>query len=96
MSTEWANCLKIKEAYGFAMTDTVRKAWRAALGFSEEYEFKDTNGVFPIEDMPNERRSLYTDCHICFIDEYLEKHGTELVYDRELAYKQYPTVIRRH
>lgn len=87
---------RIKEAYGFAMSEFVRKSWRSMLGLSEGYRFGDTNGVFPLEEFPDERRSLYHDCHIHFIKDYEEKHGLELVYDKELATKRYPTRALRY
>nr|DAH90110.1 MAG TPA: hypothetical protein [Caudoviricetes sp.] len=96
MNTDWARILRIKEAYGFIETEFMRWSWRSALGYSAAYRFEDTNGVFPITEMPDERRSMYHDSHYLFVDEYIQKHGLELVYDHELARKRYPTKPLRY
>lgn len=95
-SNAWARRLMIKEAYGFVMTEYFRKSWREELGYPDGYNFEDTNGVFPLEQYPNERRSLYHDCQVHFISEYSNRHGAELVYDKELATKRYPTQALRY
>lgn len=86
---------RIKEAYGFFLTNFVRQSWRNILGIPEGYNFEDTEGVFPLSDVPDERRSLYHDSHIHFIREYEARHGLELVFDKELATKRYPTMPHR-
>ena len=95
-SDAWARRLKIKEAYGFAMTEFCKKSWRKALNFPDSYHFEDTNGVFPLDDYPDERTSLYHDSHLHFVREYEERHGFSLVYDKELATKRYPTEPLRY
>lgn len=87
----WARRNRIREAYGFVMPEFVAKSWRRALNLPDDYRFGDTNGVFPLDEYPDERRSLYHDCRILFMREYEERHGLSLVYDKELATKRYPT-----
>lgn len=87
----WARRNRIREAYGFVMPEFVAKSWRRALNLPDDYRFRDTNGVFPLDEYPDERRSLYHDCRIHFMREYEERHGLTLVYDKELATKRYPT-----
>lgn len=94
--TDWAKALMIKEAYGFAMTAYIAESWRRALGYPSTYRFEDTEGVFPLDDAPDERCSLYHDCHVRFANEYEAKHGLNLVYDKELATKRYPTEPLRY
>lgn len=90
-SNQWAKLLRIKEAYGFALTEALQEAWREALHYPRDYNFAETGGTFPItEGMPNQRRSLYSDSHIRFVAEYQARHGTELVYDKELVTKVWP------
>ena len=90
-SNQWAKLLRIKEAYGFALTGALQEAWRDALHYPGDYNFAETSGVFPItEGMPDQRRSLYSDSHIHFVAEYQSKHGAELVYDKELTTKGWP------
>lgn len=93
-SDAWARRNRIKEAYGFVMPEFIARSWRRALNLPDDYRFGDTNGVFPLEDFPDERRSLYHDSRIHFMREYTERHGLELVYDKELAKKLYPTLCR--
>ena len=95
-SDAWARRDRIKEAYGFALTEFVAKSWRRALNLPDDYRFGDTNGVFPLDDYPDERRSLYHDSRIHFMREYTERHGLELVYDKELATKCYSTESLRY
>lgn len=95
-SDAWAKRARIKEAYGFVLTEFVARSWRRALNFPDDYRFEDTKGVFPLDDIPDERRSLYHDCHISFLREYEERHGLNLVYDKELANKRYPTMPLRY
>lgn len=90
----WARRNRIREAYGFVMPEFVARSWRRALNLPDDYRFGDTNGVFPLDDFPDERRSLYHDSRIHFMREYTERHGLELVYDKELAKKLYPTLCR--
>ena len=92
----WARRDRIKEAYGFALTEFVAKSWRRALCLPDDYRFGDTNGVFPLDSYPDERRSLYHDSRIHFMREYTERHGLELVYDKELATKSYTTRALRY
>lgn len=87
--TDWARVLMIKEAYGFAVTPFMAQSWRNSLGKTQQYQFEDFNGAFPIEDMPDERRSLYHDSHLHFVREYVAAHGLVLVYDKALATKRY-------
>lgn len=87
--TDWAKTLRIKEAYGFAMTEHMRQCWRNALGYPSSYRFEDMEGVFPLDDAPDERCSLYHDSHVLFAREYQAAHGHELVYDKTLAAKRY-------
>lgn len=93
---DWAKRCRIKEAYGFVQTEFVRQAWREALELSKDYKFEDTNGVFPLEHYPDERMSFYHDCQVLFIEEYVQKHGLELVYDKELATRTYRTLPIRY
>ena len=93
-SDAWARRDRIKEAYGFVMPEFVARSWRRALNLPDDYRFGDTNDVFPLDDFPDERRSLYHDSRIHFMREYTERHGLELVYDKELAKKLYPTLCR--
>lgn len=86
---------RIKEAYGFFLTSFCQQHWRRSLNLSDDYNFEDTNGTFPLTDAPDERRSLYHDCHISFMREYEARHGLKLVYDKELANKRYPTMPLR-
>lgn len=92
----WARRNRIREAYGFVMPEFVARSWRRALNLPDDYRFEDTKGVFPLDDIPDERRSLYHDCRIHFIHEYEERHGLNLVYDKELANKRYPTMPLRY
>lgn len=92
----WAKRDRIKEAYGFALTEFVRRSWRRVLNLPDDYRFGDTNGVFPLDEYPDERRSLYHDCRIHFMRDYTERHGLELVYDKELATKRYSTEALRY
>lgn len=92
----WARRNRIREAYGFVMPEFVARSWRRALNLSDDYRFGDTNGVFPLDEFPDERRSLYYDCRIHFMREYEERHGLTLVYDKDLAKKRYPTVPLRY
>lgn len=92
----WARRDKIKEAYGFALTEVTKQAWRKALNLDLDYAFEDTNGVFPLDQIPDERRSLYHDCRILFMREYQKRHGLKLVYDKELAAKRYATQPLRY
>ena len=89
--TDWARRMRIKEAYGFALTKFQQDSWRRALGLPEDYSFDEYGEVFPIDNMPDQRRSYYHDCQSLFIAEYVSAHGLELVYDKELATKKYPT-----
>lgn len=90
----WARRNRIREAYGFVMPGFIARSWRRALNLPDDYRFGDTNGVFPLDDFPDERRSLYHDSRIHFMREYTERHGLELVYDKELVKKLYPTLCR--
>lgn len=92
----WARRNRIREAYGFVMPEFVARSWRRALNLSDDYRFGDTNGVFPLDEFPDERRSLYHDCRIHFMREYEERHGLTLVYDKDLAKKRYPTAPLRY
>lgn len=92
----WARRNRIREAYGFVMPEFVARSWRRALNLPDDYRFGDTNGVFPLEEFPDERRSIYHDCRIHFIKEYEERHGLTLEYDKDLAKKRYPTVPLRY
>lgn len=92
----WARRDRIREAYGFVMPEFVARSWRRALNLPDDYRFGDTNGVFPLDEFPDERRSLYHDCRIHFMHEYEERHGLELVYDKELATKCYSTESLRY
>ena len=92
----WARRNRIREAYGFVMPEFVARSWRRALNLPDDYRFGDTNGVFPLEEFPDERRSLYHDCRIHFMHEYEERHGLTLVYDKDLAKKRYPTAPLRY
>lgn len=87
----WARRNRIREAYGFVMPEFIARSWRRALNLPDDYRFGDTNGVFPLEEFPDERRSIYHDCRIHFMHEYEERHGLKLEYDKELARKSYPT-----
>lgn len=92
--TDWAKMLVIKEAYGFAMTEFTARSWRKALGVSTDFVFDDPSyQELPINDkalnIPNERKSLYSDAHILFVREYRAKYGVELVFDPQLATKKY-------
>lgn len=91
----WARRNRIREAYGFVMPEFVARSWRRALNLPDDYRFCDTNGVFPLDEFPDERRSLYHDCRIDFMHEYEERHGLNLVYDNDLARKRYPTAPAR-
>lgn len=93
-SDAWARRNRIREAYGFVMPEFVARSWRRALNLPDDYRFGDTNGVFPLEEFPDERRSIYHDCRIHFMHEYEERNGLSLVYDKELAKKLYPTLCR--
>lgn len=93
-SDAWARRNRIREAYGFVMPEFVARSWRRALNLPDDYRFGDTNGVFPLEEFPDERRSIYHDCRIHFMREYEERNGLSLVYDKELAKKLYPTLCR--
>ena len=88
-SDAWARRLMIKEAYGFSMTPFVKESWRKALNKDSQYSFEDTNGVFPLDQFPDERTSFYHDCQCLFGPDYEAKHGLKLVYDKELAHKKY-------
>ena len=92
----WARRNRIREAYGFVMPEFVARSWRRALNLPDDYRFGDTNGVFPLEEFPDERRSIYHDCRIHFMHEYEERHGLTLLYDKELANKRYPTMPFRY
>lgn len=92
----WARRNRIREAYGFVMPEFVARSWRRALNLTDDYRFGDTNGVFPLDEFPDERRSLYHDCRIHFMREYEERHGLTLVYDKDLAKKRYPTAPLRY
>lgn len=94
-SDAWARRARILEAYGFVMQEFVAKSWRRALNLSDDYRFGDTNGVFPLEEIPDERRSAYHDCRVHFWPEYEAKYGLTLVYDKELATKRYPSLPLR-
>ena len=94
-SDAWARRARILEAYGFVMQEFVAKSWRRALNLSDDYRFGDTNGVFPLEEIPDERRAAYHDCRVHFWPEYEAKHGLTLVYDKELATKRYPSLPLR-
>lgn len=87
--TAWAIRAMIKEAYGFGLYSIVRESWRKALNKDDGYNFEDTDGVFPLDDSPNERSMFNHDEANAFMKEYEQKHGLKLVYDRELAYKRY-------
>ena len=87
----WARRNRIREAYGFVMPEFIARSWRRALNLPDDYRFGDTNGVFPLEEFPDERRSIYHDCRIHFMHEYEERHGLTLVYDNDLAKKRYQT-----
>ncbi len=93
-SDAWARRNRIREAYGFVMPEFIARSWRRALNLPDDYRFGDTNGVFPLEEFPDERRSIYHDCRIHFMREYEERNGLSLVYDKELAKKLYPTLCR--
>lgn len=90
-SNDWARRLRIKEAYGFVQTEFQRLSWRRAMNLPDDYNFDEYGEVFPIDNMPDQRRSFYHDCQALFIAEYVSIHGLELVYDKELATKKYPT-----
>lgn len=92
----WARRNRIREAYGFVMPEFVARSWRRALNLPDDYRFGDTNGVFPLEEFPDERRSIYHDCRIHFMHEYEERHGLTLVFDKDLAKKRYPTAPLRY
>lgn len=92
----WARRNRIREAYGFVMPEFVARSWRRALNLPDDYRFGDTNGVFPLDEFPDERRSLYHDCRIHFMHEYEERHGLTLVYDKDLANKRYQTAPLRY
>ena len=92
----WARRNRIREAYGFVMPEFIARSWRRALNLPDDYRFGDTNGVFPLDEYPDERRSLYHDSRIHFMREYTERHGLELVYDKELATKCYSTESLRY
>lgn len=94
-SDAWIKRNQILEAYGFALTEIVAKSWRRELYLPTDYRFEDTNGVFPLDEYPDERRSLYFDCRISFMREYEARYGLKLVYDKELANKRYPTMPLR-
>lgn len=87
----WARRDRILEAYGFIMTPEVARAWREALDLPSDYQFKETGGVFPLDQYPDERRSLYHDCRVHFLHDYQQRYGLDLVYDKELAFKSYPS-----
>lgn len=87
--TAWAIRAMIKEAYGFGLYSIVRESWRKALNKDDGYNFEDTDGVFPLDDSPNERSMFNHDEANAFMKEYEQRHGLMLVYDRELAYKRY-------
>lgn len=87
--TVWAVRAMIKEAYGFGLYSIVRESWRKALNKDDGYNFEDTDGVFPLDDSPNERSMFNHDEANAFMKEYEQRHGLMLVYDRELAYKRY-------
>ena len=91
----WARRNRIREAYGFVMPEFIARSWRRALNLPDDYRFGDTKGVFPLDEFPDERRSLYHDCRIHFMHEYEERHGLTLVYDNDLAKKRYPTAPAR-
>ena len=95
-SDAWARRARILEAYGFVMPEFVARSWRRALNLPDDYRFGDTNGVFPLDEFPDERRSLYHDCRIHFMHEYEERHGLTLVYDKDLANKRYQTAPLRY
>lgn len=92
----WARRNRIREAYGFVMPEFIARSWRRALNLPDDYRFGDTNGVFPLDEFPDERRSLYHDCRIHFMHEYEERHGLTLVYDKDLAKKRYQTAPFRY
>ena len=92
----WARRNRIREAYGFVMPEFVARSWRRALNLPDDYRFGDTSGVFPLDEYPDERRSVYHDSRIHFMREYTARHGLELVYDKELATKRYPTKAIRY
>lgn len=85
----WAYRAMIKEAYGFSIPAFVKNSWRKALGKDSSYNFEDTRGVFPLDDAPDQRTSIYHDCQKLFGPDYEAKHGFRLEYDKELAYKKY-------
>ncbi len=85
----WAYRAMIKEAYGFSIPAFVKNSWRKALGKDPSYNFEDSRGVFPLDDAPDQRTSIYHDCQKLFGPDYEAKHGFELKYDKELAYKKY-------
>lgn len=91
----WARRNRIREAYGFVMPEFIARSWRRALNLPDDYRFGDTNGVFPLDEFPDERRSSYHDCRTHFMKEYEAKHGLTLVYDKELATKRYPSLPLR-
>lgn len=91
----WARQCMIKEAYGFALTPFVKSAWRRAL-HKEGYNFEDTKGVFPLDNYPDERTSIYHQGATAFITEYESKHGFNLVYDKEFVFKRYPSSPLRY
>ncbi len=88
---DWARRSMIKEAYGFAMPQFQRQAWRSALGLPSDYAFEEFGGIFPIENMPDQRRNIYHDCQGIWIRDYVANHGLKLVYDKQLASKKYST-----
>ena len=85
----WAYRAMIKEAYGFSIPAFVKNSWRKALGKDPSYNFEDSRGVFPLDDAPDQRTSIYHDCQKLFGPDYEAKHGFRLEYDKELAYKKY-------
>lgn len=85
----WAYRAMIKEAYGFSIPAFVKNSWRKALGKDPSYNFEDSRGVFPLDDAPDQRTSIYHDCQKLFGPDYEAKHGFKLKYDKELAYKKY-------
>lgn len=91
----WARRDRILEAYGFVLTEHVKKSWRRALNLPDDYCFGDTDGVFPLDKFPDERLSAYHDCRIHFKREYEERYDLNLVYDKELATKRYPSLPLR-
>ena len=92
----WARRNRIREAYGFVMPEFVARSWRRALNLPDDYRFGDTNGVFPLDEFPDERRSLYHDCRVHFMHEYEERHGLTLVYNKDLANRRYQTALLRY